>query len=162
VYTINKGAFEQDVVITGPINPADYGFPTNTTRVQIYTEFFNAPAPERMRCPLRVEPDPAIRQAMATPDLVDDVLGFGRFTLGTGKALLAGYTSESSPLVAKEFVTRENRTFLIESVEYGSLYPGKTQASISKKKRDSRNVANVAVPAAISGKPGSKASKPRT
>jgi len=151
VYTINKGSFEQDVVIKGSWSPADYGFPTNTTRVQIYTEFFDAPAPEKIRRPLRVEQDQAIRASMATPDLVDDVLGFGEFILGTGRAALAGSDAGPSPLVVKEFVVRANRTFLIESVEYTGLFPQKQQAAVRKRSERSRSVATVRIP-----RPGTK------
>jgi hypothetical protein len=149
VYTINKGTFEQDVVITGHLNPGDYGFPTNTTRVQIYTEFFDAPAPERIRRPLRVQEDQAIRAAMVMPDLVDDVLGFGEFTLSTGRASLAGATDSdtgSAPVV-KEFTTRGGRTFLIESVEFPSLYPEKSRAAVKPKGDSSkRSVAQLNLP----------------
>jgi hypothetical protein len=149
VYTINKGSVEQDVVITGNLSPADYGFPTNTTRVQIYTEFFDTPNPERLRRPLRVEEDQAVRNSMATPDLVDDVLEFGECVFGTGRASLAGLDSGPCPLVAKEFVTRDSRTFLIESVDYIGLYPQKNQAASTKKSSRNRNVAKVSIPRII-------------
>jgi hypothetical protein len=45
VYTLEQGSFEQDVVLTGRVDPADYGFPAKTTRIQIYTEFYDAPRP---------------------------------------------------------------------------------------------------------------------
>src|SRR5207249_383694 len=79
IYTLERGSFEQDVVITGRLNPADYGFPTNTTRIQIFTEFYDGNKPERIRRPLRVEKDEAVRRRMASPDLVDEMLGFGEF-----------------------------------------------------------------------------------
>jgi len=161
VYTINKGSFEQDVVIKGNWSPADYGFSTNTTRVQIYTEFFDAPAPEKVRRPLRVEANRAIRDSMATPDLVDDVLGFGEFVLGTGKAALAGSDSGSSALVVKEFVVRDNRTFLIESVEYTGLYPQKEQAAVKRALNTNRNVAKLTIPRPAQNRPAADKAKPR-
>jgi len=62
LYTINKGSFEQDVIVTGRLNPNDFGFPAKTTRLQIFTEFFDAPEPKRSRRPLRVEPEEKIRK----------------------------------------------------------------------------------------------------
>lgn len=43
VYTLQQGSFEQDVIITGRLNPLDYGFPTNA-QIQIVTEFYDPPA----------------------------------------------------------------------------------------------------------------------
>src|SRR2546430_8492419 len=38
VYTIDRSSFEQDAVIRQRLDPADYGFPRDTTRIQIFTE----------------------------------------------------------------------------------------------------------------------------
>src|SRR5262245_23450572 len=51
IYSIDRGSFEQDVLITGRLDPADYGFPTDTTRLQILTEFYETMQPDRMRRP---------------------------------------------------------------------------------------------------------------
>jgi concanavalin A-like lectin/glucanase superfamily protein len=124
VYTIDRGTFEQDVVITGRLDPADYGFPTNTTRIRIFSEFYDAPHPERMRRPIRVEQRLAVRNRMVSPDFVDEVLDFGEFVLATGRAYTATKTANSgdpAAPVAKEYTTIAGRTFLIESVEYESV-----------------------------------------
>jgi len=123
VYTIDRASFEQDVVITGRLDPEAYGFPKETTRIQIYTEFYEAPRPDRLRRPLRVEQREEVRKRMESPDLVDEVLGFGEFVLATGKAFQFGLDrgSPSAVPVAKEFVMRSGRTFLIESVDYSSV-----------------------------------------
>jgi hypothetical protein len=127
VYALDRGSFEQDVVITGRLNPADYGFPTNTTRIQIFTEFNDGNKPERLRRPLRVEKNDAARRRMASPDLVDELLGFGEFVIGMGKAFTAPTTAQTNgvqSVVAKEFKTVGGRTFLIESVEYPAIQAG--------------------------------------
>src|SRR5438876_4139983 len=124
VYTIDRGTFEQDVVITGRLDPADYGFPTNTTRIRIFSEFYDTPHPERLRRPIRVEQRQAVRNRMVSPDLVDEVLGFGEFVMATGSAYRAPKTSNTgnaAAAVAKEYTTIAGRTFLIESVEYRSV-----------------------------------------
>lgn len=127
VYTIDRGSFAQDVVITGRLNPADYGFPTNTTRIQIFTEFYQSPEPESIRRPIRVEKNPQVRARMVSPDLIDEALGFGELVLATGRAAtLANISDLAAPAapVAKEFTTvidpttATSRTFLIESIEY--------------------------------------------
>src|SRR5437588_6977692 len=62
VYTIDLGSFQQDVIITGKLNPADYGFPNDTTRIQIFSEFYGAvPQPDRILRPIYIEPDQTVR-----------------------------------------------------------------------------------------------------
>jgi RHS repeat-associated protein len=121
IYTIDRGSFEQDILITGRLDPADHGFPIDTTRLQILTEFYETPQPDRIRRPIRIEQRQAIRERMAKPDFEDEVLGFGEFVLATGRASLGPSTSETAAAVAKEFTTIRGRTFLIESVESVSV-----------------------------------------
>jgi RHS repeat-associated protein len=131
VYTIDQSSFEQDVVITGALNVADYGFPPETTRIQILTEFYDAPRPDRVKRPVFIEKDPDRRKAMATPDFIDETLGFGEFVLGGGRAFQEDAkvtpVSAGAPVV-KEFKEIEARTFLIESVAYSAI-AGKRHAS---------------------------------
>ncbi len=124
VYTIEKGSFAQDIVITGRLDPMDYGFSTNGARLQLYTELYDVPEPERVRQPIRVEQDKRLRDRMVSPDLVDEMLGFGEFVIATGRARMAGTpraSGESAAPVVKEIVNREGRTFLLESVEFASV-----------------------------------------
>lgn len=127
VYTIQRGSFSQDVVVTSRLNPADYGFAPATTRVQIISEFYDPPQPDRMLRPLYIENSPAVRGRMATPDFVDELLGFGQAVIGTGTAytrtqLAAG---QRGAAVAKQFITDTNqspaRSFLLESVRYPAM-----------------------------------------
>lgn len=125
-YRVGLGTFEQDVVITERLDPADFGFPEATSQLQIYTEFYgDVPEPERLIRPIRVEKDKAIRAARVDPDLVDEVLGFGEFVLGTGKAMAvenpAGGGYDPGAPVAKRLVSIQGRRFLIETVDYGPL-----------------------------------------
>jgi len=58
------------------------------------------------------------------PDLVDELLGFGEFTLVTGKAFAIHQdrnSSSASTSIAKEFRVIENTHYLIESVEFKSI-----------------------------------------
>jgi hypothetical protein len=123
-YTITASTFSQDVIFTGPVDPADYGFPRNTTRIQIITEFYGAPEPDELRRPLFVEGNEKIRARMASPDLIDEQLGFGRFVLTTGTAFVdstAESTNGLTTLVAKEYKTINGRTYLFESVPFSAI-----------------------------------------
>jgi RHS repeat-associated protein len=121
IYTVDRASFEQDVVITGRLDPEEYGFPRETTRIQIYTEFYETPNPQRVRRAIRMEQKEDVRKRMESPDLVDEVLGFGEFVMATGSAFQAERGRNSAVPVAKEFLTRSGRTFLIESVEYPAI-----------------------------------------
>jgi hypothetical protein len=136
VCTAERGSFAADVVLTSRIDPADYGFPAKTTRIQMITEYYDAPEPDRIRTAIRIETDAAVRQQMVTPDLMDETLGFGELafgqglaytmTNGTGGATLAAGgasvpASRGDAIVAKEFLSTDGRAFLVESVEYPSI-----------------------------------------
>ena len=121
IFRIDRGSFEQDVLITGRLDPSDYGFSTDTTRLQIFTEFYETPEPDRIRRPIRVEQRRVVRDRMASPDFEDEVLGFSEFVLATGRASPAGTSGDAAAPVAKQFTTIAGRTFLIESVESRSV-----------------------------------------
>jgi hypothetical protein len=124
VYTISQGTFHQDVVFTGPLDPANYGFPRDTTRIQIITEFYGAPTPDELTRPLYVEADAKVRAKMASPDLIDHQLGFGRFVMTTGRAYVATSVVNPNGLetpVAKEYKTVGDGTYLFESIPYTSI-----------------------------------------
>jgi hypothetical protein len=73
--------------------------------------------------PIYVEQDAAKRQRMASPDFIDNTLGFGEFVMGRGLA----YTMNESNVVsegvavAKDFVSADNRRFLVESLNYSDI-----------------------------------------
>lgn len=121
VYRIDRGSFEQDVVITGKLNPVDYGFDPATAQIQIFTEFYGAPEPERVRRPIRIEQRQEVRNRLVSPDLVDELLGFGEFVLGTGQAFTTASFGQSGTPVAKAFNTVLGRTFLIETVDHSMI-----------------------------------------
>ncbi len=124
LYRLKRGSFAQDVVFTGRLDPPEWGFPDDTTRIQIITEFYGAPEPKRKTRLLQVETNQAVRARMASPDLTDQMLGFGQAVLGPGSAYRASdqpsVTNALSP-VAKEFTTVSGRSLLVESVTYNSV-----------------------------------------
>lgn len=125
IYTLQKGSFEQDVVISGRLNPLDYSFPTNA-QIQIVTEFYDAPQPEKLRRPIYIEEQETVRRRKVSPDLVDEVLGFSDLVFATGRAYTMPSEADKSgaqAVVAKEFRTipSEDRTYLIETLNCLSI-----------------------------------------
>lgn len=128
VYTLDIGSFEQDVIFTGRLDPEVYGLPRSTTRIQIITEIYQGPEPDTIAQPIYVEGDPARRKGMVSPDLMDEMIGFGKFVLGTGRAYATAspaVTNGAAAVVGKEYVrTDDGRRFIIESVDYSQLQEG--------------------------------------
>ena len=127
IYTLDRGSFQQDVVLTSNLDPQRWGFPTNTTRIQIITEFYDGHQPDALTHPLYVEADDVVRSQRATPDFIDQTLDFGEMVFGLGRAYTAVTDTGIAPVeavVGKEFINQDNRTLLIESVEYVSIKAG--------------------------------------
>src|SRR5205814_8105068 len=124
IYSIEKGSFEQDIVFRSRLNPADFGFPTNSTRIQIFTEFYDAPQPDRIVRPIRVEQDQKVRSRMTSPELVDEILGFGELVFATGRARGANVdiaSGEAAAPIVKTLTNILGRTFMVESVKFSSI-----------------------------------------
>jgi len=122
-YTIERGSFRQDVIFTGNVDPQAWNFPTNSTRIQLISEFFDGGDPERLRRPLYVEQDPAVRSRSVTPDLMDEQLRFGELLFCPGQARSDAAGSEERAIVAKEFHidAQSGRRFLVESMPYDAV-----------------------------------------
>jgi hypothetical protein len=131
VYSLpDTGSFHQDIEFTGfdpGFDPTVWGFAataTNTLQIQIWTEFYDPPQPLVRQRPLYIERDPNVRASMASPDFVDNFLDFGHYMLGPGRACMTPTNSLAAPgaPVAKDFVSSNGRTFLVESVSFRSLW----------------------------------------
>jgi hypothetical protein len=131
-FTCRKGSFQQDVILRqAPPAPERFGLPGPTTRLQVWTEFFDPPQAAREPVVLHVEAEPALRRAMVAPDLVDEQVAFGATRLGSGRAFSieteaasrAGLPVERLAPVAKQWAVVDGRQFLVESVEYPALKP---------------------------------------
>ena len=94
IYTLEKGSFEQDVVISGRLNPLDYSFPANA-QIQVVTEFYDAPQPDKIRRPIYIEEKESVRQRKVSPDLVDEVLGFSDLVFRKRAGLHHAFRRES-------------------------------------------------------------------
>ena len=106
-YTYTVSGFEQDVVWeTQPPAPETFGLDPKTTRLQVLTEFVDAPAPAKI--------------SRSAGGLADETLDFGPMSIGSGKAFsvdAVGDSTSETP-VAKEWTPLDGRTFLIEEVPY--------------------------------------------
>ena len=104
-YTYRRSGFEQDVVFRQQLpNPSAFGMSSNTTRLQVWTEFLDPPTP-------------SVKQLARGADVQ---LDFGTMKMGRGKAFVIGNESNSVP-VNKQWVTIQGRTFLVEQVPFSAV-----------------------------------------
>lgn len=114
-----RGEFHQDVLLRERLTPAqlrELGFDASTARLEVWTEFQEAPAPAIQTAVVRCETNATVRARMAEPDLLDQRLDFGvmRMDLHSGKAF-AEPALENPARVLKEWKEIGGRRFLIES-----------------------------------------------
>jgi alpha-tubulin suppressor-like RCC1 family protein len=110
-YTYTKAGFEQDIVLREqPPSPEAYGLNPETARLQVLTEFFNAPEP--------VTTKPVANRQNS---LGDTTLAFGTMKMIQGKAFAVGdqlptRTRSRGIPVAKSWQHLSGRTFLVEEL----------------------------------------------
>ena len=127
-YTYRKSGMEQDIILReNPPSPKEFGLDPATTRLEIWTEFVEAPAPQVETRLLSQTPYSPSGQRMTEPDLVDEILDFKAMKTGSGTAF-ALYTAKmdtDAPLipVAKRWQQADGRTFLVESVSFSAIQP---------------------------------------
>ncbi len=131
VYTYRMSGTEQDIVFRSmPPDPEVFGFSGKVARLEVLTEFFEAPTPQKTVRLLASVDDPVLRAQLAIPDWEDEHLDFGSFGIGNGRAFRLGQNS-SMPLagedgylvVAKKWIEDPGRRVLAESVEYSDVAP---------------------------------------
>ena len=110
-YTYSSTGFEQDVVIYDEKfgRPEDYGLDPATTHLEMWTEFFDPPVPEKQPHQLAA-------------DLIDEKLDFGATRFGEGTAFSLEKTDDAV-LTGKTWTRVEARDFLIEAVPYREVRP---------------------------------------
>src|SRR5258708_916233 len=122
-YTYKLSSFEQDVVILSQLPaPEEYGLDAETTRLEIWTEFVDAPDSTVNTVFLKPETDPQNPKGGVDPYLSDDEVNFGEASLAGGSAFsledeLAD-PFQAPILVGKTWTTIAGRRFLIEKVDY--------------------------------------------
>jgi hypothetical protein len=112
LYSYTRSGLEQDVVLREqPPTPASLGLNTETTRLQVLTEFIDPPQPGQTTSTLPEQAGLA---------LTDDTLDFGTMQMIPGKAFKLGEDSPSAR-VGKSWVTLQGRQFLVEAVPVAAL-----------------------------------------
>jgi hypothetical protein len=108
-YTYTRAGLEQDVILRErPPRPEVYGLNPATTRLQVWTEFVEAPAPVRTGQAVRLK---------GGGELTDETVAFATMQITRGRAFMLGEDSaESETSVAKRWVTVDGRTCLVEEV----------------------------------------------
>lgn len=149
LYLYRKRGFEADVILREvPPSPREFGMDPETTRLEVLTEFFEAPEPVVRPTLLATIEDPALRAAVAQPDWVDEALDFGTHRMVEGRAFAwsareaaADRPADFAPVGKRWVRTEDGRTVLIESTEYAGLVadllalPG-TPARLKELKQD--------------------------
>lgn len=112
-YTYTKGGFEQDIVLhQSPPAPEKFGLSSATARLEVWSEFLQAPAPHQATQLLNPQEVGHGRAAFT-----DEQLDFGGMRMGPGRAFQAGALDEDNVPVGKSWIQDQGRTFLIEAVE---------------------------------------------
>ncbi len=126
--TYERGQFHQDVILHEGLDLKrleTLGFAADTSRLEIWTEFFESPDPTVRTRVMESEIDPSLRAAMAEPDVVEEDLDFGVMKMPAGRAYLqeAARNLEQSVVVPKQWVRINERKFLVESLSLDALKP---------------------------------------
>jgi len=122
-YASTRSSFEADVILREKLpSPAEYGLNPETTKLEVWTEFLNAPEPRQK---------PMVPQNRNGQEETDVTLEFGVMQIGPGKAFSVEAEEAADPLerdrnaiaVSKEWTVIEGKSFLIETVPYAEAKP---------------------------------------
>jgi hypothetical protein len=101
-YTYRKSGFEQDVILRErPPLPEAYGLSSQTTKLQVWTEFLNPPEPVIKAVKARARDD---------REMQDQDLNFGEMRLGRGRALTVRAGKGQEVPMVKEWLSVEGDT----------------------------------------------------
>jgi hypothetical protein len=114
LYTYTRAGFEQYIILReSPLTPEAFGLDPARARLQVLTEFFNAPEPAVTT---------TVRPGEAGMALPDQNVAFGAMAMVPGRAfLLGGDAPPGNVMVSKSWVKLEGRHFLIEEVPVEAL-----------------------------------------
>jgi hypothetical protein len=125
-YTYTTAGFEQDIILRAdPPGPELFGLDPATTRLEVFTEFVEAPQPTVIESTVLERSSPEQRGKMVWPDFVNQTLGFGAMRMDVGAAfpIENSLDLDQSIPTGKTWELREGRTFLIEAVLYPAIKP---------------------------------------
>jgi len=109
-YIYRKAGLEQDIILQSQLpSPNSLGLNNDSTRLQVLTEFFAPPVPQKTTV-----------QRNGVPD--DALLDFGDTKIGIGQAFVTQGQGQPIPLsqgtVSKHWTQLDNRDFLIEEIPW--------------------------------------------
>jgi len=114
-YTYLRGQFEQDVILREqPPTPESLGFDSQTTEIEVLTEFINPPEAR------------VVEHRETEHSLPDHEISWGRSWIGQGRAFALGEEAESSGPVAqvrvrRQYATIKGRHILVEAVPLSKI-----------------------------------------
>jgi hypothetical protein len=109
-YAYARDGFEQDVILReNPAPPSSYGLDNESSVLEVWTEFVEAPEP--------------VKRADSIGNVTDETLSFGKMRMmrGGAFALDAPLNRMSAAPVGKTWLVDNGRRFLIESVRHSSI-----------------------------------------
>jgi len=113
-YTYTKSGFEQDIILRQrPPAPESLGLDPAKTRIEVLTEFFDPPAPEQKAGVI----DRANK-------IQDTNIKLGDMVMIPGRAFATRAANQKvaeGALVFKDWLTVQDRTFLVEKLPYASI-----------------------------------------
>jgi hypothetical protein len=115
-YTYTKAGLEQDVILRErPPLPEEYGLNPDSTRLEVWTEFLDAPTPQIER---------RVRRGWHKVT-VDRTISFGEMKIGQGVSFGSDDPEEKHHGIAveKQWEIVDGRTFLVEDVPFRSIVP---------------------------------------
>ena len=122
-YTYTRDGFEQDIILyENPGSPADYGLHPDTTLLEMYSEFFNPPAP-----------------TVQSSSDNDQTLNFGQMQMGRGQAYFLNEDLGAAD-VNKTWANISGRTFLVESVPYPAVRAMLEKMALAQGQASNRSV----------------------
>ncbi len=142
VYEISKAGVMQLILIKEKLPPpSEFGLGDETTRLEVLTEFLDAPQPEKTTTVLKGETNEVKRAEMVDPDLKDTTLRFGNAIMPRGAAF--GVTLDQKDPSKEEPVGKtwhhfpeEGRSVLFESVEYAPISESFKELPANEKPRE--------------------------
>ena len=126
-YTYTKYSFTQDILLhEAPPPPEEFGLASATTRLEVWTEFVQAPDPQISKRRISVGDASAVDSAeeeTGNAEAEEDSIDFGSMRMGDGRTVWTGSESESKPgaVVLKSWAVLDNRKFLIEAVSVEAI-----------------------------------------
>jgi hypothetical protein len=126
-YTYTRAGLEQDIIFRpdgAPPPPEAFGLDSDDVRLEVITEFVEAPVPHVADAILSTK-DQLQRAALVLPDFVDQTIDFGAMRMEAGHAFPIKEDPQPQERIrtGKLWYQQDGRTFLIEAVEYPSIKP---------------------------------------